>query len=449
MKKTTLQRQVTNFKKKYENVTPEIVDKYYVYANNWDVKRIFTAEEEIELISYVHTMARMHYGLSKQRLRRVVYKWAIANEKKIPENWIKEELAGVEWVRMFQSRHKSEISLRKPEATSLSRATSFNRSNIEMFFRILAEAHDRYGPFPPENIYNVDETALTTVQTPAKIYAPKGEKQVGSVTSAERGQLVTMIGGINAVGNSIPPFLIFPRVHFKTYMINGAPSGTAGAATRSGWSCEETFETYLHHFIRHSRASRDNKVLLTLDNHESHCGDKVIKLAHDSGVVMVTLVPHTSHKTQPLDRTVFGPLKHLYGVDIDTWLRNNPGQTFGIYNIASVLGLCYARAFSAANITKGFACTGIYPMNPNIFADAEFLCSSVTDRQNPECEPTSSGLVASSVQPSTSMNTPVPSTSSEQVGTTDHGVKRKVSPEEVCPFPKAGPRKMTRRGKNK
>ena len=45
----------------------------------------------------------------------------------------------------------------------------------------------------PNNIYNVDETGVTTVQgKPSKVIALKGHKQVGNVTSAERGQLVTV-----------------------------------------------------------------------------------------------------------------------------------------------------------------------------------------------------------------------------------------------------------------
>lgn len=68
--------------------------------------------------------------------------------------------------------------------------------------------------FGPENIYNLDETGLTSVQTPGKVLAPKGTKQIGQVTSAERGELVTMCCAINAIGNAIPPFFVFPRVNF-------------------------------------------------------------------------------------------------------------------------------------------------------------------------------------------------------------------------------------------
>lgn len=116
-------------------------------------------------------------------------------------------------------------------------------------------------------------------------------------------------------------------------------------------------------------------MLLILDNHDSHCGDKVRKMARETGVILLTLVPHTSHKKQPLDRTVFHPLKHFFSTGVDMWHRNNPSQTFGMYNFASVLGSVFAKAFSTSNIISGFSCTGICSQNPDIFSDADYLGS--------------------------------------------------------------------------
>ena len=71
----------------------------------------------------------------------------------------------------------------------------------------------------PDQIYNLDETGMTPVQTPRHVLAEKSIKQVGSLTSAERGQLITLICVISATGNNIPPLLIFPRVNFKDHFI--------------------------------------------------------------------------------------------------------------------------------------------------------------------------------------------------------------------------------------
>lgn len=49
-------------------------------------------------------------------------------------------------------------------------------------------------------IYNLDETATTVVQCPQKVFAPKGVRNTGKVTSGEKGTLVTTCCIINALG---------------------------------------------------------------------------------------------------------------------------------------------------------------------------------------------------------------------------------------------------------
>ena len=88
--------------------------------------------------------------------------------------------------------------------------------------------------FQPYNIYNVDETGVTTVQKPDRIIAEKGLKQVGAITSGERGKLVTITVAVNASGNMIPPFFIFPRARFHGYFLAKGPAGIAVPAGGAG-----------------------------------------------------------------------------------------------------------------------------------------------------------------------------------------------------------------------
>jgi hypothetical protein len=131
--------------------------------------------------------------------------------------------------------------------------------------------HEKHGPFPPHRIYNVDETGLSTVRVPPKIVAPKGTKQLGSMTSGERGQNVTLIAAINAVGNHLPPMLIVFRVYYKEFMLKGAPVESKGGANPSGLSNERLFMEFLDHFIEHAKSLKEEPVLLFLDNHEKSC----------------------------------------------------------------------------------------------------------------------------------------------------------------------------------
>ena len=218
-------------------------------------------------------------------------------------------------------------------------------------------------------MYNMDETGVTTVQTPTQIVTEKGKKQVGSVTSAERGELVTVACAVNATGNAVPPMFIFPRVRFKEYFMNGSPAGSIGHSTKSGWMNEEAFTIFLEHFIRHTNCSIDHPVLLILDNHKSHISLKAVTTAKENGVVMLTLPPHTSHRLQPLDKTVYGPLKTYFNRATDGWMRTHPGRTVSIYEVAELVKQAFMPAMTPTNITSGFRATGIFPFNRNIFPD--------------------------------------------------------------------------------
>lgn len=58
----------------------------------------------------------------------------------------------------------------------------------------------------------------------------------------------------------------------------------------------------------------------------------------------------------------------------------HPGQPITIYDSAEFIGKSFMKAFCQANILKGFEVTGLYRVNENIFGQAEFLTSFVTDR---------------------------------------------------------------------
>ncbi|XP_067943465.1 uncharacterized protein [Watersipora subatra] len=116
-----------------------------------------------------------------------------------------------------------------------------------------------------------------------------------------------------------------------------------------------------------------------MDNHVSHYGYGVLKLAKDDGIHSVTIAPHTSNKTQPLDLTVFGPMSHHYN-KANSWQMMNPAEPISIYQSAAFICDFYTKACSAPNILSGFRKSGFWPYDREVFTDIDFLPSAVTDR---------------------------------------------------------------------
>ncbi|XP_063960443.1 uncharacterized protein LOC135155423 [Lytechinus pictus] len=146
---------------------------------------------------------------------------------------------------------------------------------------------------------------------------------------------------------------------------------------------EENFLKFLQHFVKYVKPTPADPVLLLLDNHDSHLAISVFDYASDNGIVMLSFPPHCSHRLQPLDLSVFGPLKSRVAQEQAIWLRNNSGKTMTIYDIPSILHDAWKDALSMRNIISGFEKAGIFPFNPDVFTDVDFAPSIVTDRPDP------------------------------------------------------------------
>lgn len=120
---------------------------------------IFNADQEATIADYLLKCANVYFGLLPSEVKKLAYQCAIFyNIEKIPESWKANEMAGNDWFTSFMKRNPR-LAIRSPEATSLSRATSFNRTNVQLFFEKYRSVLERYS-FQPSRIWNVDETGI-------------------------------------------------------------------------------------------------------------------------------------------------------------------------------------------------------------------------------------------------------------------------------------------------
>ncbi|KAB0803759.1 hypothetical protein PPYR_00729 [Photinus pyralis] len=226
----------------------------------------------------------------------------------------------------------------------------------------------------------MDESGLSTVPSKnSKIIACKGKKQVGVLTSAERGQHLTVVCSFSAAGVYVPPAFIFPRKNMKKELMDNAPAGAVAFTQEHGWMDKNIFVKWLNHFVKHVKPTKEDKVLLMLDGHISHKSLEAQEYAKANGIILFCFPPHCTHRVQPLYVVFFGPLSTYYNQELNLWLKTHPGRTVTHYQVAELFKNAYQKAATLSNAENGFSTTGIYPFQPDIFPDWMFAPAEATD----------------------------------------------------------------------
>lgn len=427
-------------------------------------RQVFTEQQEKELCEYLVRSSQMGFGLSSVECRKLAFELGLKNDIKMPRQWKENETAGKDWFHSFRKRNP-DITLRKPENCSLTRATSFNAHNVKIFYDNLQKVYDREPRFSdPSNVFNLDETATTTVPTKTpNVIAAKNTKQVSQATSGEKGVLVTTCCIINAAGGFLPPAMVFPRVKFVPKMLKNGIPNTLGLANKTGWMNAELFEKTLEHFIKYSNSSLTSPKLLILDNHKSHLSIRALDLAKRNGITLLTLPPHTSHKLQPLDITCYYPFKAAYNRSLDAMIKSLK-LPLTIYEVAECVHSAHDAAITPKNIKSGFEKSGIFPFNPQKFSASDFLGSDYTNRDmNTEnTHNQNSQQMAIVEDENVLLNTPARNNNSVESAMSPNidldnvpltirmrGFLPGKSPEDLRGYPKAKPRKQTTRGRKR
>ena len=213
----------------------------------------------------------------------------------------------------MKKRHK-DISMRKPEGTASIRHQLMNQNYVAKYFRALKEVFDEYKLERfPKRIWNMDETGMVLEHKPSKILARRGSKHLHSRTSGNR-ELITVIATVNPAGEALPPHMV---VKGKTKRVlegfdtQSAPAGTNMSASNSGWTKQGIASLWFQYsFI--PNIGPDRPQILIFDGHDSHGFVEIIEQAIAENIILVELPAHTSHWLQPLDRSVFFPLKTYF-----------------------------------------------------------------------------------------------------------------------------------------
>ena len=94
----------------------------------------------------------------------------------------------------------------------------------------------------------------------------------------------------------------------------------------------------------------------------AHESLEVLKFCHENNIILCRLLSHTSHKLQPCDVAVFGPLKTAFRERVEELYRggaNTTGKQYFIFISSDSRSI----AFTRQNIEIAWAKAGLYPFN--------------------------------------------------------------------------------------
>ena len=217
------------------------------------------------------------------------------------------------WWRSFNQQHKS-LVLRKPEGTSSVRHQSMSVPKVAKYFYSLHDVlRKTYALLKPSLIWNMDESGLQMDFKPPKIIAKRGTKHLQSCTSGKR-ETIFIIAAVNAAGGLVPPHLIAKGKTIRSlqsFNTTDAPSGSNWSFSETGWTKQGSAYLWFNNTFL-PNIGRDRPQVLIVDGHDSHNSVELLSVAIKNNIRIVEMPAHCSHRLQPLDRTVFGPLKTYY-----------------------------------------------------------------------------------------------------------------------------------------
>lgn len=168
-----------------------------------------------------------------------------------------------------------------------------------------------------------------------------------------------MLACLSAAGGEMPPLMIFNKL-LPEYK-HGADLETMFAVQKSGYMESAIYEKWLQtHFIKHAPSVRP--LLLLFDGYKAHISLSLIEFAEANDIILFCLPPNSTHLLQPLDVSVFGPLKAGWKRVASTFTHFS-GRTVNNYNFARLFKIAWNTSITPSIIAAGFKRAGIYPFD--------------------------------------------------------------------------------------
>ena len=112
-----------------------------------------------------------------------------------------------------------------------------------------------------------------------------------------------------------------------------------------------------------ARAHQKPRILIC-DGFGTHETLEILEYCFENNILLCRIPSHTSHKLQPCDIGVFGPLKAAYRDQVERLYRGG-ANTVGKEHSTSLYSPARDKALTPRNIKAGWIKAGLFPFNPD------------------------------------------------------------------------------------
>lgn len=317
-------------------------------------------KEESKIVQWIIYLGERGFAVTKNQLLDVVRTLIIDLQRQTP---FKDHRPGRHWYEGFIRRHP-EIIKRVPQTLSNARA-AVTENNIRNWFNEVRQHLDKLNllEIDPSRVYNCDETAFLLSPKENYVLVKKGSKAVHKIANDDKKCLTTLFM-VNAAGMLVPPMVMFWYKQLPYKISRQFPSDWTIGLSEKGWMTAESFEFISNNFYQWLINNNIQfPVLLYVDGHSSHLKLPLVTFCRSVQIELVALYPNATHILQPLDVSVFRPLKNSWKKEVLHWRLEHEGNSLGKEDFASVL----EKAIKATNlkdaIKNGFKHCGLMPFS--------------------------------------------------------------------------------------
>ena len=218
-----------------------------------------------------------------------------------------------------------------------------------------------------ENVYNMDETGIL-LSAPTSLNVLVGRDDLRNYRGAGvQRTLVTAIECISADGTSLAPLIIWPAATQRSTWTTHPTPDWHFAFSQTGYTNSAISLEWVQKVFDLSTRLRANgkpRVLIS-DGFGTHESLEVITFCYENNIILCCLPSHTSHKLQPCDVGVFGPLKAAYREQIERLFRKG-ANTVGKQHFTLLYDRAHQIAITPHNIRSGWSKAELFPFSPGM-----------------------------------------------------------------------------------